>query len=122
MAWLSEIKAFNPGQLERVETVVRHQTYVVDHDPDLVVGTVDDGVLFGSQDVAADSCLLASLGVTHVLNLIPESTIPQFSAISYHLHPLLDLPETDLASQLKPILDWIAHALLVPSRKVYVHW
>jgi hypothetical protein len=120
--WLCAIQMFNPGQLQHTETVVRQIGYVVDHDPDLIIGNVDEHVLFGSQDVAADGCLLASLNVTHVLNLVPDSNLPQFSDQRYRLQPLLDLPETDLTTELRPILAWISTALLDPQSRVFIHW
>ncbi|XP_050045668.1 dual specificity protein phosphatase 3-like [Dermacentor andersoni] len=88
--------------------------FVPDLKPDLQVGEVIPGLHIGSQDAAADWCLLQSLAVTHVVNAV-ASTVPNFHedlGLTYLALELLDLPDFTLTrATIDTACDFIDGAL-----------
>ncbi|KAH7961509.1 dual specificity protein phosphatase 19 [Rhipicephalus sanguineus] len=88
--------------------------FVPDLKPDLQVGEVIPGLHIGSQDAAADWCLLQSLAVTHVVNAV-ASTVPNFHedrGLAYLALELLDLPDFTLTRDtIDKMCDFVDEAL-----------
>ncbi|KAL3250160.1 hypothetical protein MRX96_055754 [Rhipicephalus microplus] len=88
--------------------------FVPDLKPDLQVGEVIPGLHIGSQDAAADWCLLRSLAVTHVVNAV-ATTVPNFHegrGLTYLDLELLDLPDFTLTRDtIDKVCDFIDEAL-----------
>uniref|UniRef100_A0A8R1ED25 Uncharacterized protein n=2 Tax=Caenorhabditis japonica TaxID=281687 RepID=A0A8R1ED25_CAEJA len=53
---------------KKVEYLQR-RGFIVDLEPDLVVGKALPGLFFGSQDVAADLSILEDYKITHIVNV-----------------------------------------------------
>lgn len=94
--------------------------FVIDTQPDLQIGLVQENLLVASQDVASDPALLAQHGVTHILNLagFPSNRL---EGLSYLDVPILDLPEEVLSDHFQPCFTFIDRALEIPENKVLVH-
>ncbi|KAL1435470.1 hypothetical protein MTO96_000145 [Rhipicephalus appendiculatus] len=90
--------------------------FVPDLKPDLQVGEVIPGLHIGSQDAAADWCLLQSLAVTHVVNAV-ATTVPNFHedrGLAYLALELLDLPDFTLTRDtIDKVCDFIDEALSI---------
>ncbi len=59
--------------------------FVVDTKPDMSVAEVRPWLLISSQDVPTEVPLLQSLGVTHIISLLPGYTLPVDSSPLKHL-------------------------------------
>lgn len=104
-----------------LEEVSQHSCgFIIDTEPDLQVGIVQENLLVASQDVAADPGLLAKHGVTHILNLAGFAST-HLEGFSYLDIPILDLPEEVLSDHIPSCFAFINNALKNPESTVLVH-
>lgn len=91
---------------KKVEYLQR-RGFIVDLEPDLVVGCATEGVLFGSQDVAADICILNNEKVTNIVNVgtgIPNHFPNHFEYLKIDI---LDLPETNIVEYFDRVFSYV---------------
>ena len=112
--------------LERADGTVEEEGrscgFVVDTQPDLQVGQLEDGrLLVASQDVAGDPDLLARYGVTHILNVAGFATPNPFPGIRYLEVTILDVPEESLEVHFPNCFAFIDESLATEQGHVLVH-
>ncbi|CAI2349609.1 unnamed protein product [Caenorhabditis sp. 36 PRJEB53466] len=91
---------------KKVEYLQR-RGFIVDLEPDLVVGRALPRVFFGSQDVAADLPILEHHKITHVVNVgtgIPNHYPAKFEYLKIDI---LDLPETRIVPYFDQVFEFI---------------
>ncbi|PIC40994.1 hypothetical protein B9Z55_008567 [Caenorhabditis nigoni] len=91
---------------KKVEYLQR-RGFIVDLEPDLVVGVATEDVLFGSQDVAADILILRNQKITNIINVgtgIPNHFPGNFEYLKIDI---LDLPETKIVDYFDEVFDYI---------------
>lgn len=100
--------------------LINHQTYgfVVDTNPDLVVGNMFEFLYFGSQDVACDVLTLKSLKITDILSI--GVTIPTFNHFQYKFIEAYDLPSFNMRNIFDESFLYIENIRLL-RRRVFVH-
>jgi atypical dual specificity phosphatase len=84
--------------------------YVVDNKPDFQMALVMPGLYMGSQDVAQDTDLLQKHSVTHILSLGVKPIILD-ETLTHMCIQLLDLPESNLISNLDQCFTFIDNAI-----------
>jgi len=96
-----------------------NEGYVVDMEPDLQVAMIRPHLFVGSQDPARDKNILASNGITHILNcaglihFFPED-------FTYLRLPVYDIPECEINAYFEQSFQFIENALTC-NGKVFVH-
>ncbi|CCD73846.1 Dual specificity protein phosphatase 19 [Caenorhabditis elegans] len=91
---------------KKVEYLQR-RGFIVDLEPDLVVGEALPDLLFGSQDVAADLPILENRKITHIVNVgtgIPNHFPKKFEYLQIDI---LDLPETRIIDYFERVFEFI---------------
>ncbi|XP_028603867.2 dual specificity protein phosphatase 19 [Podarcis muralis] len=86
--------------------------YVQDLSLDLQVGVVKPWLLLGSQDAAHDLETMQKYRVTHVLNVAYGVANAFPNDYIYKTIPILDLPETDIASYFPECFEFIEQVKL----------
>lgn len=103
---------------KKVEYLQR-RGFIVDLEPDLVVGIAMENVYFGSQDAAADLTVLQNYSITHIINVgtgIPNHFPNKFQYLKIDI---LDLPETRILDYFDRVFDYINEAK--KEGKVFIH-
>ncbi|CAD6188485.1 unnamed protein product [Caenorhabditis auriculariae] len=118
-AQAEEPKQISKRRQKKVE-YLRRCGYVVDLKPDLEVGIVREGLLLGSQDVAADLALLQANKVTHIVNC--GTGIRNFfpTKLKYLKVEILDLPTEKISQHFEVVHSFIDDSLK-EGGKVFVH-
>lgn len=86
---------------------LQRRGFIVDLEPDLVVGEALPRVFFGSQDVAADISILQNHKITHIINVgtgIPNHFPKKFEYLQIDI---LDLPETRIIDYFDRVFEFI---------------
>ncbi|XP_063174166.1 dual specificity protein phosphatase 19 [Candoia aspera] len=105
------IETWRDAQMQVVEVANCNEGdacgYVQDLSLDLQIGVIKPWLLLGSQDAAHDLETVKKYRVTHVLNVAygVENAFPH--DFTYKTIPILDLPETDIASYFPECFEFI---------------
>lgn len=104
---------------KKVEYLQR-RGFIVDLEPDLVVGYAVENVLFGSHDVAADICILKNNKITNIINVgtgIPNHFPNNFEYLKIDI---LDLPETNILDYFDRVFAYIEE-VQKKGGKAFIH-
>lgn len=103
---------------KKVEYLQR-RGFIVDLEPDMVVGVAMKNVYFGSQDAAADLTVLLNYSITHIVNVGTGIQNHFPNKFEYLKIDILDLPETRILDYFEKVFDFIDKAK--KDGKIFIH-
>ncbi|KAI1720057.1 dual specificity phosphatase, catalytic domain-containing protein [Ditylenchus destructor] len=111
--------AISKRRTKKVERARRYG-FIIDLKPDLQLANIATGIYLSSQDVAQELDLLASTGITHVVNAATAVSNFYPKHFKYLALPALDCPTQDLRQYFDSAFAFM-HEAVEKGGKVLVH-